>query len=276
MIRRAAAAQAGSEHPLARAILAHAAGIDLPPISAFRAEVGGLTATVEGRAVTIGSEALFAARGIDTAPLAETLADWRARGRSIALVAADGGLLGAIGLIDAPRPEAAEAIALVRRRGIVPVLLSGDHPEATRRIAENLGIERFLGAARPEDKAARVAALRAEGHAVAMIGDGVHDAPALAAADVGIAIGGGTAVAMEPAGIPLMRPAPRLIAATFAIARATRRAIRQNLFWAFAYNVVGIPVAAMGLLHPSIAGAAMAMSSVSVVGNALRLRRWKP
>jgi Cu+-exporting ATPase len=276
MIRLAAAAQTGSAHPLAKAVLTHAAGVDLPPVADLRTLPGGLTATVEGHAVSIGSEAFFAARGLDAAPLAETLSEWRSLGRSVALVAADGEVLGAIGMIDALRPEAKDAVARLRAQGLTPMLLSGDHAEAAARIAGELGIELGFGAATPEDKAARISALRGEGRVVAMIGDGVNDAPALAAADVGIAIGGGADAALETAGITLMRPDPRLVAATLAVARATRRTIRQNLFWAFAYNVVGIPAAAMGWLHPSLAAAAMALSSLSVVGNALRLTRWRP
>jgi len=277
MLRLAAAAQAGSEHPLAKAVLAKAAGMALPPVSDFRAVGGaGITATVEGRRIVIGTADLLEREGVSAAPLADMVRQWQEKGRSVALVAAEGALLGAIGMTDTPRAESATAIAALKARGLTPWMLSGDSPAATARIAGDLGIVNFSGAARPEDKAHRVSDLRAQGRVVAVIGDGVNDAPALAAADVGIAVGGGTDVAMETAGITLMRPDPRLVSATFDIAHATRRTIRQNLFWAFAYNVVGIPVAALGLLHPTLAGAAMAMSSVSVVSNALRLRSWRP
>ncbi len=278
LVRLAAAAQAGSEHPLARAILDHAGtGAPLPEVTEFRAVGGaGLTAAVEGRRVAIGTTALLRSVGVDDAPLAEAVRRWQDNGWSVALVAADGAPLGAFAMADTPRPEAAEAVAALVARGVTPWMLSGDSDAATRRIADDLGIAAFAGGARPEDKARRVAELRAQGRVVAVVGDGVNDAPALAEADVGIAVGSGTDVAMETAGITLMRPDPRLVAATFAIAHATRRTIRQNLFWAFAYNVVGIPVAALGYLHPSLAAAAMAFSSVSVVGNALRLKGWRP
>ncbi len=278
LVRLTAAAQKGSEHPLAKAILAHAGeAADLPPVSDFRAVGGaGLTATVAGRKLAVGTAALLEGEGVDAAPLAERARDWRENGWSVAFVAADGAPLGAFAMADTPRPETPDAVRALKARGIAPWMLSGDSPEATARIAADLGIADFAGGARPEDKARRVAELRAQGHTVAVVGDGVNDAPALAEADVGIAVGSGTDVAMETAGITLMRPDPRLVAATFAIAHATRRTIRQNLFWAFAYNVIGIPVAALGYLHPSIAAAAMAFSSVSVVGNALRLKGWRP
>ena len=277
LIRLAAAAQQGSEHPLARAVLDYAAGEALPPVSDFRAVGGaGLTALVEGRRVAIGTPAFLKDQGIAGEGPDALVRDWREAGRTVSLVAADGILLGAIAMTDTLRPEAASAVAALKARGLAPWMLSGDSQAATARIAASLGISDFAGAARPADKARRVAELRARGRRVAVVGDGVNDAPALAAADVGIAMGGGTDAAMETAGITLIRPDPRLVAATFAIAHATRRTIRQNLFWAFAYNALGIPVAALGLLHPALAGAAMAMSSVSVVANALRLTFWKP
>ncbi|SBW04375.1 Copper-exporting P-type ATPase A (fragment) [uncultured Alphaproteobacteria bacterium] len=278
LVRLAAAAQQGSEHPLAKAILAHAgAAPNLPEVADFRAVGGaGLTAMVEGRRVAIGTAALLRGLGVDPAPLAETVRGWQDNGWSVALVAADGAPLGAFAMADTPRPETPEAVAALKARGVTPWMLSGDSLAATAHVAADLGIADYAGGARPEDKARRVAELRAQGRVVAVVGDGVNDAPALAEADVGIAVGSGTDVAMETAGITLMRPDPRLVAATFAIAHATRRTIRQNLFWAFAYNVVGIPVAALGYLHPSFAAAAMAFSSVSVVGNALRLKSWRP
>jgi len=156
------------------------------------------------------------------------------------------------------------------------VLLTGDNVRTAQAVADALGIERVLAEVLPEGKAAEIARLRTEGHCVAMVGDGVNDAPALALADVGIAMGTGAAVAMQAAGITLMRGDPLLIADAIAISRATYRKIRQNLFWAFVYNVIGIPLAGFGLLSPMLAGAAMAFSSVSVVSNALLLRRWRP
>ena len=277
LVRLAAAAQQGSEHPLAKAILARADGIALPPVSDFRAVGGaGLTAKIEGRRVVIGTAQLLRGADVDPTAAAAKVREWQAEGMSVALVAVDGELLGAFGMSDTARPETREAIAALKARGLTPWMLSGDSAEATARVAADLGITEFSGGAKPEDKSRRVAELRARGHVVAVVGDGVNDAPALAEADVGIAVGSGTDVAMETAGITLMRPDPRLVAATFVIASATRRTIRQNLYWAFGYNVVGIPVAALGYLHPSLAAAAMAFSSVSVVANALRLKSWRP
>ncbi len=191
------------------------------------------------------------------------------------LVAIDGAFAGYITLEDRIRESAKQAIADLKARGISSIMLSGDSPDVATHVARELGLERGEGRIRPQDKAREVEKLRKQGRHVAMVGDGINDAPALAAADVGIAMGGGTDVAMETAGITLMRSDPALVSAAIDISIATRRKIAQNLFWAFAYNVVGVPLAALGVLSPAIAGAAMALSSVSVVGNSLTLRGWK-
>ncbi|TCZ82052.1 cation-translocating P-type ATPase, partial [Lysobacter sp. N42] len=183
--------------------------------------------------------------------------------------------LGLLAFRDEPRPDAAAALRRLHGLGIRTVMISGDHPGAARAVAAQLGIDEVRADVPPEGKADAVAALRGMG-TVAMVGDGINDAPALAAADVGIAMGSGTDVAMEAAAITLMRPRLSLVADAIDVSRRTTRKIRQNLFWAFAYNVVGIPLAAFGLLDPVIAGAAMAASSLSVVGNTLLLRRWRP
>ncbi|HFQ15739.1 MAG TPA: HAD family hydrolase, partial [Rhodobacteraceae bacterium] len=183
---------------------------------------------------------------------------------------------GVIGIADEMRPETPEAVALLQKAGIKVWLISGDAPKVTEAIARQAGIGHFIGATRPEDKAGRIVAMKKKGASVAMTGDGINDAPALAEADIGIAMGSGTDVAMETAGITLMRPDPRLVSAALGVSRATWRKIWQNLFWAFIYNMIGIPLAAFGLLNPALAGAAMAMSSVSVVTSSLLLRRWKP
>jgi Cu+-exporting ATPase len=185
-------------------------------------------------------------------------------------------LLAAMGFGDNARAEAAEAVRQLHARGVRTVMVTGDNAAAAAAMARSLGIEDVRSLVLPEDKVNVIAELRHGGRRVAMVGDGVNDAPALAAADLGIAMGSGTDVAMHAAGVTLMRPDPRLVAAAIEISRRTYAKIRQNLFWAFAYNVVGIPLAALGVLSPVIAGAAMALSSVSVVANTLMLKRWKP
>ncbi len=279
LLARAAAAQQGSEHPLAGAVLraAKTRGLALPPADGFRAIPGrGLEVTVDGRPLVVGSRRLMNERGVDLGPLAERAAALEAEGATVMWIAADGALAGAIAVGDRVRPGAKEAIARLVRAGIEPVLLTGDNAATAAVVARELGIGRVLAEVLPDEKARHVAALRAEGRVVAMVGDGVNDAPALAAADVGFAMPTGTDVAKHTAGVTLMRPDPALVADAVTVSRATTRKIRQNLFWAFIYNVIGIPLAAAGVLTPVLAGAAMAFSSVSVVTNALLLRRWKP
>ena len=279
LLRLVAAAQQGSEHPLGRAILRAASerGLALPPVETFEARPGsGLVARVEGRVIRIGRAELLEEVGIATEPLAERARSEAAAGRSLAWVAIDGELAGFLAFEDALRPEAAEAVAALHRRGLTTVLLSGDLRATAERVARTLGIPRVEAPLLPAEKVAAIERFRAQGRVVAMVGDGVNDAPALAAADVGVAMGGGADAAHAAAGLTLLRPDPRLVAAALEIAAATRRTIRQNLAWAFLYNLLGLPVAALGLLSPALAGTAMALSSVSVVANALRLRRWRP
>ncbi len=279
VLRLAAAAQRRSEHPLGRAMVreAEARGLDLPAPERFRAVPGrGIEAVVEGTPVRVGRPG-FATSGITVDPVVEARAAALEReGTTVTWVVADGAVIGLVALADRVRPDAAEAVLRLRARGLLVVMMSGDNRTTAEAVAARLGIDRVLAPVPPEEKAARVVELQREGRTVAMVGDGVNDAPALAAAEVGIAMGSGTDVAMETAGITLMRPRPVLVPAALDIARRTRRKIRQNLFWAFAYNVTGIPVAAAGLLDPAVAAFAMAFSSVSVVTNALLLRRWVP
>jgi Cu+-exporting ATPase len=278
LLRIAAGAQAGSEHPLARAVLARAGRSPAPPDS-FQSHPGlGLTARVEGRTIAIGNRALMRDRGVPLA-LEAPVSELEARGRTAMWVAAlEPGptLLGVIAVADAVKPHAAGTVQRLRALGVRPILLTGDNARTARAVADALGIADVRAEVLPADKAAEVARLQAEGRTVAMVGDGVNDAPALAQADIGIAMGTGADVAMEAAGITLMRGDPLLVADAIGISRATWRKIRQNLFWAFFYNTIGIPLAGLGLLSPMLAGAAMAFSSVSVVGNALLLRRWRP
>jgi len=276
LLRLAAALQAGSEHPLGRAVQARAAGLDVPRASGVRALPGrGLEGAAEGRALLLGSRRLMEEAGIDAGPLASDAAELEAAGRTVSFLAADGRLLGLLGFGDAVKPGAAEAVAILRRRGLRTVLLTGDNEGAADTAARALGIDEVHAQALPEDKARLVAALRGRGP-VAMVGDGVNDAAALAAADLGLAMATGTDVAAAAAGITLMRGDPALVPAALDIAGRTYRRIWHGLFWAFAYNLVGIPLAAAGLLSPVVAGAAMAFSSVGVVGSALLLRRWRP
>jgi Cu+-exporting ATPase len=276
----AAAVQAGSEHPLAKAVLAVAGDIKVPEAEGAKAIPGrGMEARVEGKRLVIGSARWMRELDVDLAPLAAKASQLEARGMTVSWLAELGdrpAVLAAMAFGDEIRPEAGEAIRQLKARGIRAVMLTGDNRAAAQAVGDRLGIDEVHAEILPADKVDAVIALRGAGGRVAMVGDGVNDAPALAAADLGIAMGSGTDVAMHAAGVTLMRPDPRLVAAAVDISRRTYAKIRQNLFWAFAYNVVGIPLAALGILSPVIAGAAMALSSVSVVANTLLLKRWKP
>ncbi|HZS82812.1 MAG TPA: heavy metal translocating P-type ATPase [Stellaceae bacterium] len=280
LLRLAAAAESGSEHPLARAIRHRAEGQDLPVLSEFRSHTGkGLTAALGGRRFALGNRRLLSENGVSTDPLEAAARALEARGRTVMWAAAltpAPQLLGVIAVADPVKPGAREAVRRLHEAGIATVLLTGDNERTAAAVAAELGVQRVMAGVLPEGKAAEIERLRAEGHCTGMVGDGVNDAPALAAADIGIAMGTGADVAMETAGVTLMRGDPLLIADAIRVSRATYRKIRQGLFWAFFYNVVGMPLAAIGLLSPMIAGAAMALSSVSVVANALLLRRWRP
>ncbi len=279
----AAALQAHSEHPLGRAVTdaARARALAVPAARDATALPGrGLEATVDGRRLALGSKRLLRELGAPPGPLDEAAARLEGEGRTISWLidqAGDGArVLGLLAFGDSVKPAAREAVAQLHAQGIGSVMLTGDNRGSAQAVARELGIDEVQAEVLPADKAAAVERLRGAGRVVAMVGDGINDAPALAAADVGIAMATGTDVAMETAGITLMRGDPRLVADAVAISRRTVAKIKQNLFWAFGYNVVGIPLAAFGLLDPVIAGAAMAFSSVSVVSNALLLRRWRP
>lgn len=280
LLRLAAAAQQGSEHPLARAVLdrASADGIALPRVEAFEALPGrGLRAVVEGRTLLLGSRRLIEEHGCDIGRFAEEGGALEAKGRTVMWLAEESGpVLGLLAVSDPVKPSAKAAVEALRALGVSTVMLTGDNKRTAAAVAGQLGIGEVIAEVLPEDKAQAIEAIRRRGGVVAMIGDGVNDAPALAAADVGVAMGTGSDVAMQTAAVTLMRGDPGLMPAALDVSRATYRKIRQNLFWAFIYNVVGLPLAAAGLLSPVIAGAAMAFSSVSVVSNALLLRRWRP
>jgi Cu+-exporting ATPase len=273
----AAAVETKSEHPLAAAIVdaAENKGIDIPEAGDATAKAGrGIKASVDGTAVTVGSLRLMAEEGIDFATMDGTIAEWEGKGYTVVAVASDGAPTGLIAVADEPKESAAEAIQELAELGLRTVMLTGDNERAARTVADAIGIAEVKAGLLPADKLTALAALKADGARVAMVGDGINDAPALAAADVGIALGAGTDVAMESAGVVLVSGDLRAVPRAYRLSKKTLRVIKQNLFWAFFYNTAAIPVAAAGLLNPMIAAAAMAFSSVSVVTNALRLRRF--
>jgi Cu+-exporting ATPase len=282
VLRLAASVERASEHPLARAIVARAEREELPAatVSEFDSPTGrGALGIVEGRRVVLGNAAFLAEQGIDTSGLAEQAEELRSEGATAIFAAIDGRLAGTLGIADPVKASTPEALATLRREGIRVVMLTGDNRTTARAVAARLGIEEVEAEVLPDGKAAIVARYKSAGKVVAMAGDGVNDAPALATADVGIAMGTGTDVAMESAGITLLKGDLNGIVKALRLSRAVMRNIRQNLFFAFIYNAAGVPIAAgllfpvFGiLLSPVIAAAAMALSSVSVIGNALRLR----
>lgn len=281
LLALAAAIQAGSEHPLARAVVSAAEreGVKPPVAVQSRAISGrGVAAEIEGRQLRLGSSRFMLELGVDIQPMSALAETLQSDGRTVSWIAdvtEAPKLLGLLGFGDAVKPAARAAVAALAAAKVETVLVTGDNRGAAQAAASQLGISRVRSEVLPEDKAAIVQELRNGGQTVAMVGDGINDAPALAAADVGIAMSTGTDVAMHAAGVTLMRGNPALVADAIDVSRRTYAKIRQNLFWAFIYNAVGIPLAAFGLLTPIIAGAAMAFSSVSVVTNALTLRRWK-
>jgi len=286
LLRLAASAEAASEHPLGEAIVAGAKtrGIEAAKVSDFAAAPGhGIEATVDGRRILLGNVKLMRDRGIDPGALDTRAEELATDGKTPMFAAVDGRIAGLIAVADRVKPESSEAIAALKRLGIEVVIMTGDNKRTAQAVAREVGVERVLSEVLPEGKSSEIKRLRQGGRIVAMVGDGINDAPALAEADVGIAIGTGTDVAMEASDITLIRGDLRGVVTAIALSRATIRTIRQNLFWAFIYNVVGIPVAAgvlypLGgwLLSPVLASAAMSLSSVSVVANSLRLRRFRP
>ncbi|MBI4307679.1 MAG: copper-translocating P-type ATPase [Chloroflexi bacterium] len=301
VLRLAASAERGSEHPLGEAIVGRAGelGVALAEPKEFAAIPGhGIEARIDGHALLLGNRKLMADRGVSLDGLEARAEQLSAQGKTPMYVAVDGQAVGVIAVADTLKPESKEAVARLHRIGLEVVLLTGDNRRTAEAIARELGIDRVLAEVLPQQKAQVVQQLQAEGKVVAMVGDGINDAPALAQADVGVAIGTGTDVAMEAADVTLMRGDVRGVAAAIALSKSTVRTIRQNLFWAFFYNTMLIPVAAgvlfpifasiggvpgvlrpvfgeYGFLNPILAGAAMAFSSVSVVSNSLRLKRFR-
>ncbi|MGQ9711472.1 MAG: heavy metal translocating P-type ATPase [Desulfotomaculales bacterium] len=279
LLRLAAAAERRSEHPLARTVVSRATeeGLVIPEPTNFQAIPGqGVTAEVDGGEVLLGNRKLFQRAGIPLDPVDELVASLEREGKTAMICGARGRIAGVLALADTVKEHAAEAIRQLQAMGIETIMLTGDNARTARAIADQVGIKDVLAEVLPEHKADQVARLKREGRVVAMVGDGINDAPALATADLGIAIGTGTDVAIETADIVLMRPDLRAIVQVIRLSRRTMQKIKQNLFWALVYNSLGIPVAAFGLLNPIFAAGAMALSSVSVVTNSLLLKRFNP
>jgi Cu+-exporting ATPase len=275
LLTLAAAVETGSEHPLSRAVVDAAveAGYELPRVRAFGAVTArGVTGTVEEHEVLVGNQPMIKERGIELAPeLTATIRRLEAAGRTVVVVARDGKVEGLLGIADEVKPNAARAVAALKRLGLRVIMMTGDNELVAAAVASTVGIDEYHANGRPEDKLELVRSLRDRGLKVAMVGDGINDSPALALADIGIAMSTGTDVAIEAGDITLLHGDVTKIAEAVLIGRATLATIRQNLVWAFGYNVVAIPIAASGLLNPIIAGGAMAFSSVSVMTNSLRL-----
>jgi len=286
VLQLAASAEDGSEHPLGEAIVAAAKQqkLTFSSVSHFQAVPGhGITGRLDGKDVLLGNKKLMDQKQIDVSSVIASAEDLAKQGKTPMYVAMDGALIGLIAVADTVKTSSAQAIERLHQMGIKVAMITGDNARTAQAIADQVGIDEVISDVLPEDKAAKVAELQQTGQKVAMVGDGINDAPALAKADVGIAIGSGTDVAIESADIVLMRSDLMDVPTAVELSRATIKNIKENLFWAFAYNVLGIPVA-MGLLHlfggpllnPMIAGAAMSFSSVSVLLNALRLKRFTP
>jgi Cu+-exporting ATPase len=273
-----ATAEKGSEHPLAEAIVAYAAeqGVEVGEVDDFEAIPGhGIEAVIEGRKVLVGTRKLMTDNDMDEEAISSEMEQYEYDGKTAMIVAVDGEIKGVVAVMDTVKESAAEAIASLKDEGLEVIMLTGDNTRTAQAIARSVGIDNVIAEVLPEEKADKVKNVQHEGRIVAMVGDGVNDAPALATADIGIAIGTGTEIAIEAADITILGGELTLIPKAIRLSHKTIRNIKQNLFWAFAYNSAGIPIAALGLLAPWVAGAAMAFSSVSVVTNSLRLKRVK-
>ncbi|MFH1092395.1 MAG: heavy metal translocating P-type ATPase, partial [Pseudomonadota bacterium] len=286
LLTLAAAAEKGSEHPLGEAIVraAEARGLAPPKAAHFSAVPGqGVEAVVDGREILLGNQTFLQERGLDLNQADKKASSLAEEGRTPMFIAVDGRLAGLVAVADTLKDNSAQVVGELKKLGLQIILLTGDNKQTAQAIGRAIGADRVLAEVLPGDKAAEVRRLQGEGHVVAMVGDGINDAPALAAADVGVAIGTGTDVAMEASDITLIRDDLSGVITAIKLSKRTMRTIKQNLFWAFFYNIIGIPIAAgilypfFGLLlSPIIASAAMSMSSVSVVTNSLRLKNFRP
>jgi Cu+-exporting ATPase len=275
VLRLAASAEKGSEHPLGEAIVeaAEARGLVLHQAEDFQAVAGqGIVVSLDGKKVLLGNRTLMENSAVNLGPAEGEMDRLQSEGKTTMLLALDGTVEGIIAVADTVKEGSVEAVARLHGLGLQVVMLSGDNQRTARAIGEQVGIDRVLAEVLPEDKAEEVKKLQDEGHIVAMVGDGINDAPALAQAHIGMAIGTGTDVAMEVGDIVLMRGDLRSVPEAIQLSRKTMGTIKGNLFWAFAYNTAGIPIAALGILVPWMAAAAMAFSSIFVVSNSLRLR----
>ncbi|MEC2309716.1 copper-exporting P-type ATPase CopA [Bacillus atrophaeus] len=278
LLRLAAAAETGSEHPLGEAIAAGAKekGIDIPKLTRFEAKIGaGVSAEAAGKTILVGSRRLMESEGVQHEALLSQMSALEGEGKTVMLVSVDGEPAGLIAVADTIKETSREAVKRLMSMGLEVIMMTGDNRKTAEAIAKEAGITRVIAEVRPEQKAEEISRLQQTGSRVAMVGDGINDAPALATADIGMAIGTGTDIAMETADITLIRGDLNSIADAIRMSRLTMKNIKQNLFWALGYNTLGIPIAAFGFLAPWVAGAAMAFSSVSVVLNALRLQRAK-
>ncbi|MGG0713406.1 copper-exporting P-type ATPase CopA, partial [Bacillus subtilis] len=278
LLQFAAAAETGSEHPLGEAIIAGVKdkGLEIPKLTRFEAKVGaGILAEAGGKSILVGTRKLMESEQVEHGALLAQMEELEAEGKTVMLVSIDGEAAGLVAVADTIKDTSRKAVARLKELGLDVIMMTGDNRRTAEAIAKEAGIANIIAEVLPEQKAAEIARLQKEGRQTAMVGDGINDAPALATADIGMAIGTGTDIAMETADITLIRGDLNSIADAIRMSRLTMKNIKQNLFWALGYNSLGIPIAALGFLAPWIAGAAMAFSSVSVVLNALRLQKVK-